>query len=126
MVGLSDVEEQKPAELSGGMRKRVGLARAIAMNPEYILYDEPTTGLDPIMADIINDLILDMNQRLSVTAIAVTHDMISAYKIADRIAMLHDGVIHMVGTPDEIRNCDDALVQQFILGRGEGPIKSLE
>ena len=96
------------------------------MNPEYILYDEPTTGLDPIMADIINDLILDMNQRLSVTAIAVTHDMISAYKIADRIAMLHDGVIHMVGTPDEIRNCDDALVQQFIQGRGEGPIKSLE
>ena len=96
------------------------------MNPEYILYDEPTTGLDPIMADIINDLILDMNQRLSVTAIAVTHDMISAYKIADRIAMLHDGVIHMVGTPDEIRNCDDPLVQQFILGRGEGPIKSLE
>ena len=126
MVGLSGVEEQKPAELSGGMRKRVGLARAIAMNPEYILYDEPTTGLDPIMADIINDLILDMNRRLSVTAIAVTHDMVSAYKIADRIAMLHDGVIHMVGTPDEIRNCDDPLVQQFILGRGEGPIKSLE
>lgn len=126
LVGLSGVEEQKPAELSGGMRKRVGLARAIAMNPEYILYDEPTTGLDPIMADIINDLILDMNQKLSVTAIAVTHDMISAYKIADRIAMLHDGVIHMVGKPDEIRNSDDPLVQQFIQGRGEGPIKSLE
>ena len=126
MVGLSGVEEQKPAELSGGMRKRVGLARAIAMNPEYILYDEPTTGLDPIMADIINDLILDMNQRLSVTAIAVTHDMISAYKIADRIALLHAGVIHIVGTPDELRNSDAPLVQQCILGRGEGPIKSLE
>ena len=126
LVGLSGVEEQKPAELSGGMRKRVGLARAIAMNPEYILYDEPTTGLDPIMADIINDLILDMNQKLSVTAIAVTHDMTSAYKIADRITMLHDGVIHTVGKPDEIKNSDDPLVQQFILGRGEGPIKSLE
>ena len=126
LVGLSGVEEQKPAELSGGMRKRVGLARAIAMNPEYILYDEPTTGLDPIMADIINDLILDMNQKLSVTAVAVTHDMISAYKIADRIALLHDGVIHVVGTPEEIRNSNDPLVQQFIEGRGEGPIKSLE
>ena len=126
LVGLSGVEEQKPAELSGGMRKRVGLARAIAMNPEYILYDEPTTGLDPIMADIINDLILDMNQKLSVTAVAVTHEMISAYKIADRIALLHDGVIHVVGTPEEIRNSNDPLVQQFIEGRGEGPIKSLE
>ena len=126
MVGLSGIEGLKPAELSGGMRKRVGLARAIAMNPDYILYDEPTTGLDPIMADIINDMILRMKSELSVTSIAVTHDMVSAYKIADRVAMLHDGIIRFVGTPDEIRSSPDPLVQQFIQGKGEGPIKSLD
>ena len=126
VVGLKGIESMKPAELSGGMKKRVALARAIAMNPEYVLYDEPTTGLDPIMADIINDLILTMKQELTVTGIAVTHDMVSAYKIADRIAMLHDGNIRIIGTPDEIRNTNDPLVQQFILGKGEGPIKSLD
>lgn len=126
MVGLKGIEGMKPAELSGGMKKRVGLARAIAMNPEYVLYDEPTTGLDPIMADIINDLILRMKNELTVTGIAVTHDMVSAYKIADRIAMLHDGKIRIIGTPDEIRETDDPLVQQFILGKGDGPIKSLD
>ncbi len=126
MVGLKGIESMKPAELSGGMKKRVGLARAIAINPEYVLYDEPTTGLDPIMADIINDLILTMKNELTVTGIAVTHDMVSAYKIADRIAMLHDGTIRVIGTPDEIRNTDDPLVKQFILGEGEGPIKSLD
>lgn len=125
-VGLSGIEGLKPAELSGGMRKRVGLARAIAMSPQYILFDEPTTGLDPIMAAIINDLIVQMNSELSITSVAVTHDMVSAYKIADRIAMLHDGTIRIVGTPDEIRACDDPLVQQFIQGHAEGPIKSLE
>ncbi|NTV53558.1 MAG: ABC transporter ATP-binding protein, partial [Candidatus Firestonebacteria bacterium] len=91
LVGLKDIEHMKPAELSGGMKKRVGLARAIAMDPEVILYDEPTTGVDPIMADAINELIIQMQKKLSVTSIVVTHDMTSAYKIADRIAMLHQG-----------------------------------
>src|SRR5579883_2017471 len=91
LVGLKDIEDFKPSELSGGMKKRVGLARAIAAEPTYILYDEPTTGLDPIMSDVINDLILDLQKQLKVTSIVVTHDMKSAYKIASRIAMLHEG-----------------------------------
>ncbi len=111
-----------PADLSGGMKKRVGLARAIAMDPEFLFYDEPTTGLDPIMADVINELIVGLNHGLAVTSIAITHDMASAYKIADRIAMLYQGKIHFVGTPDEIRATPDAIVQQFIQGRAEGPI----
>jgi phospholipid/cholesterol/gamma-HCH transport system ATP-binding protein len=122
MVGLKDIERQKPAELSGGMKKRVGLARAIAMNPEVILYDEPTTGLDPIMADAINDLILQMQKKLSVTSIAVTHDMTSAYKIGDRIAMLHEGRIVDVGTPANFKRSKNALVHQFITGSAHGPI----
>ncbi len=123
MVGLSDVEDLKPAELSGGMKKRVGLARAIAMDPQYVLYDEPTTGLDPIMADIINELIIRLNEQLDVTTIVVTHDMVSAYKVADRIVMLHRGVIMFDGTPAEIKNTDNKVVRQFIEGRAEGPIK---
>jgi phospholipid/cholesterol/gamma-HCH transport system ATP-binding protein len=122
MVGLSGVEETWPAELSGGMKKRAGLARAIAMGPEIMLYDEPTTGLDPILADQINELILDFRERLNVTSVAITHDMISAYKIADRIAMLHDGRIEEVGTPEQIQNSDNPVIQQFIHGRAEGPI----
>lgn len=122
IVGLHGIESLMPVELSGGMKKRVGLARAIAMNPDIVLYDEPTTGLDPIMADAINDLILRMKKELKVTAIAVTHDMTSAYKIADRIAMLYEGKIHEVGTPDEIRNSDNPVVQQFITGSSKGPI----
>lgn len=123
MVGLVGVEDLMPSELSGGMKKRVGLARAIAHAPEILLYDEPTTGLDPIMADAINDLIIEMKQRLSVTSVAITHDMHSAYKIADRIAMLYEGKIIEVGTPDEIRNTGNPVVRQFIAGSATGPIK---
>jgi phospholipid/cholesterol/gamma-HCH transport system ATP-binding protein len=125
LVGLSGIEEKKPAELSGGMRKRVGLARAIAMDPEYVLYDEPTTGVDPIMADVINELIVSCRNALSITSIAVTHDMVSAYKIADRIAMLYEGKIIFVGTPDETKNTDHPVVKQFIEGSGQGPIQAL-
>ncbi len=104
------------------MRKRVGLARAIAIEPEIILYDEPTTGLDPITADAINHLIIETQRKLNVTSIVVTHDMTSAYKIADRIAMLYDGKIIFIGTPDEIKSTDNPYVQQFINGHAEGPI----
>lgn len=122
MVGLVNVGDLMPSELSGGMRKRVGLARAIAMEPEILLYDEPTTGLDPIMADAINDLIVKMREKLNVTSVAITHDMKSAYKIADTIAMLYNGVIIAKGAPEEIRNTSDPVVKQFIEGRAEGPI----
>ena len=111
-----------PAELSGGMKKRVALARAICIKPEIILYDEPTTGVDPITADIINELIKDLHDRLKVTSIAVTNDMTSAYKIADRIAMLYQGKIIACGSPDEIRNTDNPVVHQFINGLSRGPI----
>jgi len=122
MVGLKGIEDLMPSQLSGGMKKRVSLARAIAMEPEILLYDEPTTGLDPIMADVINELIMQLREKLRVTSIAITHDMVSAYKIGDRIAMLYKGKIIEVGTPDEIRNTENEIVQQFIEGRSEGPI----
>lgn len=122
LVGLSGVEDAKPAELSGGMKKRVGLARAICMSPKIILFDEPTTGLDPIMGDIINDLIRHLHETLNVTSITVTHDMKSAYKIADRIAMLYDKRIIAIGTPEDIKNSDDGVVRQFISGEAKGPI----
>jgi len=122
LVGLKDIEDKKPAELSGGMRKRVGLARAICLRPQIVLYDEPTTGVDPIMGDAINDLIIELHNKLKVTSIAVTHDMTSAYKIANRIAMLYNGKIIAVGTPDEIKNTKDPIVRQFISGAGKGPI----
>ncbi len=124
-VGLKGSEDKIPAELSGGMKKRVGLARAIALDPEIILYDEPTTGLDPILADQINDLIVDLNERLNATSLTITHDMVSAYKVADRIAMLYQGKIEEVGTPQEIQESDNAVVQQFINGRADGPIKMM-
>jgi len=123
LVGLKDIENFKPSELSGGMKKRVALARSIAAQPSYILYDEPTTGLDPIMSDVINDLILDLQKQLKVTSIVVTHDMKSAYKVASRIAMFHEGLVLQVGTPDDIRNSKDPRVKQFVEGRSQGPIK---
>ncbi len=116
MVGMPGIEKLRTSELSGGMKKRVGLARAIALQPEIILYDEPTTGLDPIMSDVINNLIREMQEKLKVTSIAITHDMVSAYKIADRIAMLYEGRIEEVGTPEEIKNTSLPIVRQFIRG----------
>ena len=122
MVGLEGVEDVHPASLSGGMKKRVGLARAMAIDPEFILYDEPTTGLDPIMADAINDLIRSLQRKLAITSVAVTHDMRSAYKIGDKIAMLHDGKIIYEGAPKEIQKCEDPVVCQFISGSASGPL----
>jgi phospholipid/cholesterol/gamma-HCH transport system ATP-binding protein len=117
MVGLDGFQNYYPARLSGGQRKRVALARAIALNPEVILYDEPTTGLDPIRADIINELILKLERELGVTTVVVTHDMKSAYKVADRIIMLHNGKIIADGDADHIRNHPHPVVQQFIHGQ---------
>ncbi|MBI5195751.1 MAG: ABC transporter ATP-binding protein [Nitrospirae bacterium] len=121
-VGLTGIEDRMPSDLSGGMRKRVGLARAIAMEPEILLYDEPTTGLDPIMADAINDLIVEMREKLKITSVAITHDIKSAYKIADRIAMLYNGEIIETGSPDKIRNTLNPIVKQFVEGSAVGPI----
>ncbi len=117
MVGLDGFQNYYPASLSGGQRKRVALARAIALNPEVILYDEPTTGLDPIRSDIINELILKLERELGVTTVVVTHDMKSAYKVADRIIMLHNGKIIADGDADYIRNHPHPVVQQFINGQ---------
>ncbi len=124
LVGLKGVEDKLPSALSGGMKKRAGLARAIVMKPEYILYDEPTTGLDPITGDSINDLIIKGKQDLGVTSIVVTHDMPSAFKIADRIAMLNDGKIVFTGTVDEVHNTNHPMVRQFIEGNSQGPLET--
>jgi phospholipid/cholesterol/gamma-HCH transport system ATP-binding protein len=123
LVGLQGIEELKPSELSGGMRKRVAIARSIAMSPKYLFYDEPTTGLDPIMSDVINDLIVDLHQKLGQTGVVITHDMSSAYKISSRIAMLYEGRIVQVDTPDNIKNSTDPLVRQFVTGSATGPIQ---
>jgi phospholipid/cholesterol/gamma-HCH transport system ATP-binding protein len=122
MVGLAGVEAKKPSDLSGGMRKRVGLARAIAMEPQYILYDEPTTGLDPVTAQQINELIREMQQRLRVTSVVVTHDLASAYFVGDRLTLLHDGKIYFDGTPEEIQKSEDPVVRQFITASADGPL----
>jgi len=123
-VGLRGVGRLMPHELSGGMKKRVGLARAIAYNPEIILYDEPSTGIDPIRADAINGLINQMKKDLRVTSVIITHDIVSAYKVADSVAMLYQGRIVEQGTPEDIRRSRNPIVQQFISGRAEGPIKT--
>ncbi|HET9949823.1 MAG TPA: ABC transporter ATP-binding protein [Longimicrobiales bacterium] len=117
MVELEGYEPRYPSELSGGQKKRVGLARAIATKPKYLLYDEPTTGLDPVTAAVIDDLIVRMAEELGVTGVVVTHDMKSAFRISDRVAMLYRGRIRFEGTPDEIRQTDDPVVKGFIEGR---------
>ncbi|MCC6502785.1 MAG: ABC transporter ATP-binding protein [Deltaproteobacteria bacterium] len=122
-VGLVGVEDMMPSELSGGMKKRVGLARAIVMDPEIVLFDEPTTGLDPIMSDSIADLVLDTQRSLKTTYILITHDIPFTYKIADKIAMLHEGRIIEQGTIDEMKKNQNPVVRQFLEGRAEGPIK---
>ena len=122
LVGLSEASQKLPSEISGGMKKRVGLARAIIRNPAIILYDEPTAGLDPVMGRTINDLILDMQKKLGVTSVLVTHDMSSAFRVSNRMAMLLKGKILKVGTPDEFRASEDPFIKQFIYGESEGPL----
>jgi phospholipid/cholesterol/gamma-HCH transport system ATP-binding protein len=117
LVDLPGVQARFPAELSGGMRKRVGIARAIALRPKYILYDEPTTGLDPVTSAVIDELMVRMRERLGVTSVVITHDMRSAYTVGSRIAMLYQGRVQQVGTVEEIRNTTDPIVRQFIEGR---------
>jgi phospholipid/cholesterol/gamma-HCH transport system ATP-binding protein len=114
LVGLPNIEQMKPSELSGGMRKRVGLARALATNPEYIFYDEPTTGLDPIMSDAIDTLIKDLAQKLRVTSVVITHDIQSVYKVADRIAMMHEGKIYFLGNAKDLAETQDPIVRNFV------------
>lgn len=123
-VGLGeDIADLYPSELSGGMQKRVGLARAVVTRPEIIFFDEPTTGLDPIMADVINDLIIESAKDLGATTLTITHDMASARKIADKIAMLYQGKIIWYGTVKELDKTDNPYVRQFIRGSSKGPIK---
>lgn len=114
LVGLSNAGNLKPAELSGGMKKRVGLARALVTNPDYILYDEPTTGLDPIMSDSIDGLIKELSDKIKVTSIVVTHDMYSVKNVADKVAMIHEGKIYFIGKPDDLAKSDDDVIKDFI------------
>ena len=114
LVNLPGAQKLKPAELSGGMKKRVGLARALVTNPDYILYDEPTTGLDPIMSDSIDNLIQELSQKLNVTSIVVTHDMYSVKNVADKVAMMNEGKIHFSGTPEQLLNSHDLIITDFI------------
>lgn len=122
LLGLLPAKDLLPSSISGGMKKRVGLARALTTNPEILLYDEPTSGLDPVMSQVINELVRRMQREIGVTQVVVTHDMSSAYFIADRITFLYQGRVQFVGTPDEVRNTDNPIVQQFIHGRTQGPM----
>ena len=121
LVGLRGFEDLMPSQLSGGMKKRVGLARAIVMDPEMVFYDEPTAGLDPIVTGVVDKLILDFSKKLSITSVVVTHDMDSVFRIASRIAMLQDGRVIQVGTREEIKNSTNPYIKQFISGEPEGP-----
>lgn len=114
LVGLPNIEHMKPSDLSGGMKKRVSLARSLSTNPEYILYDEPTTGLDPVMSDQIDDLIKDLANKLKVTSVVVTHDIFSVYDVADEVAMMHEGKIYFHGTPKELTETSDQLIRDFL------------
>jgi phospholipid/cholesterol/gamma-HCH transport system ATP-binding protein len=118
LVGLPNIKNLKPAELSGGMKKRVGLARALVTNPKYVLYDEPTTGLDPIMSDSIDDLIKDLNDKINVTSIIVTHDMFSVKNCAEKVAMMHEGKIYFTGSPQDLIESNDVVIQNFIKRTG--------
>jgi len=122
LVHLPDVEKKRPSELSGGMRRRVGFARAISLEPAILLFDEPTTGLDPVISDVIAELIREMDETLHTTTITITHDMKVAFKIADRIAMLYEGKIIEQGSPEDFRQSKNPFVQQFIEGRADGPL----
>jgi phospholipid/cholesterol/gamma-HCH transport system ATP-binding protein len=121
-VHLHNVEKKRPSELSGGMRRRVGFARAISLEPDILLFDEPTTGLDPVISDVIADLIVEMDQKLGTTTVTITHDMKVAFKIADRVAMLHEGHIIAEGTPEQFQASNNPIVEQFIEGRAQGPL----
>lgn len=124
-VGLKGVEGKYPSEMSGGMKKRVGIARAIALSPKILLYDEPTTGLDPVLASAIDELIMKMQNDLGVTSVVITHDMKSAARIADRILFLYGGEIRFCGSPDELMSSEDPVLRQFVRGETEGPISPL-
>ena len=123
LVGLKDIENLKPSELSGGMKKRVSLARVLATGPKVILYDEPTSGLDPIMSEIISELIVDLKHKLGVTSVVITHDMKSAFEISDTMAMLYEGKVKLAASADEFRKTDNPYVKQFIEGSSKGPIQ---
>jgi phospholipid/cholesterol/gamma-HCH transport system ATP-binding protein len=125
-VGLRGFENLMPSQLSGGMKKRVGLARAMVLDPKIVFYDEPTAGLDPVMTGVVDKLVIDLTKKLQITSIVVTHDMASVFRIADRIVMLHQGNIVAIGTPEEIRNTSNPLVRQFVSGSAEGPISFVQ